>query len=223
MRPEQISVLTARSSFVGYSRSGEVRTGLLFAALPGEAKSGHPSDEALMERVVMRDAGGLEQLYDRYSRVVYSLLLRMTGQATSADELLQEVFFRVWNSAARYQKVRGGLAPWLLAVSRNLAIDHLRSKGERQRRQEEGVGEFPAVLPERPDVEGWVDQRRQARRVRDLMAELPAAQVRALEMAYFKGLSHSEIAHEMGEPLGTVKTWIRNALGRLRRAMEEAS
>ena len=176
-----------------------------------------------MERVVLRDAAGLEQLYDRYSRVVYSVLLRITGQAASADELLQEVFLRLWNSAARYQKVRGRLASWLLAVARNLAIDHLRSKGERQRRLEEGVVEFPAVLPETPDVEGWVDQRRQAQRVRDLMAELPKGQLRALEMAYFKGLSHSEIAREMGEPLGTVKTWIRNALGQLRRAMEEAS
>ena len=193
---------------------------LLFAALLQMAFEGHPTDQALMKRVASRDASALEQLYDRHSRVVYAVLIRMTEQAASADELLQDVFLRLWNSAARYESVRGPLTPWLLTLARNIAIDHLRSKGEKQRRQEQFVDPAPMPASE-PPMDDWIDHRRLAADLHQRMAELPDTQRKALDLAYFKGLSHSEIASALGEPLGTVKTWIRNAVLHLRREMRE--
>lgn len=193
---------------------------LLFATLLQMAFAGPPTDEALMKRVASRDAAALEQLYDRHSRIVYSVLVRMTEQAASADELLQDVFLRLWNSAARYQAVRGPLTPWLLTLARNIAIDHLRSKGEKQRRQEHFVDPAPVPSSE-PPMDDWIDHRRLAVDLHQRMAKLPDTQRKALDLAYFKGLSHGEIASTLGEPLGTVKTWIRNAVLHLRREMGE--
>ena len=193
---------------------------MLFATLLQMAFEGHSTDQALMQRVAGRDAAALEQLYDRHSRIVYSVLVRMTEQAASADELLQEVFLRVWNSAAHYQAVRGPLTPWLLTLARNIAIDHLRSKSEKQRRQEHFVDPAPVAAAE-PPMEEWIDHRRLAADLHQRMAALPETHRKALDLAYFKGLSHGEIASTLGEPLGTVKTWIRNAVLHLRREMRE--
>ncbi|MDA1316156.1 MAG: sigma-70 family RNA polymerase sigma factor [Acidobacteria bacterium] len=178
------------------------------------------TDEALMERVVQRDAQALEQLYERHSRTVYSVLLRMTEQPASADELLQDVFLRLWNNASSYQATHGPLTPWLLTLARNIAVDRLRSKGERQRRQEYGM-ELPPEEAKNARIDEWVDQRRLAAEVRQRMARLSDAQRQALDLAYYKGLSHSEIASRLGEPLGTVKTWIRSAVLQLREEMGE--
>ena len=193
---------------------------MLLAALLGGTAAGLVPDDELMRRVVDHDSEGLEQLYDRYSRAVYSLLLRVTGQAASADELLQEVFLRLWNSAPTYRAARGALGPWLLTLARHIAIDHIRSKAEKQRRQEDPAADPPSGMSV-PRPEEWLDQLRLAERVQRLMSKLPESEKKALELAYFKGLSQSEIAASMDQPLGTVKTWIRSALRRLRLALEE--
>ncbi len=199
--------------------SAIVGTGtVLLATLLKDVLGGRPTDEALMERVVQRDAKALEQLYDRHSRLVYSVLIRMTEQAPLANELLQDVFLRLWNNASSYQAARGSLSPWLLTLARNIAIDHLRSKGERQRRQEHVMDPAPVPVAE-ARMDEWVDHRRLAAELHRRLAELPAAQRQALDLAYFKGLSHSEIASRLGEPLGTVKTWIRSAVLQLRLEM----
>lgn len=167
-----------------------------------------------MERLSRRDQTALERLYDRYSALVYSLLLRMTQETASAEELTQEVFLKVWRNAHLYESSRGSLEAWLVTVTRNIGLDHVRSKREKQRRLEDT--ETIAVVVAEPRTEEWVDRRRRMGQVRTLMASLPEDQRRALELAYFEGLTQTEIAARLEQPLGTVKSWVRSALLRLR-------
>jgi RNA polymerase sigma-70 factor (ECF subfamily) len=196
---------------------------LLLAVVQPWPEGKQPADGELMERVVQRDPSALETLYDRYGRTVYSLVLRISQQPASAEEIVQDVFLQLWKSADRFQASRGPLAPWLFTMARNRALDFLRLKREKQRRREDSSDDaFPAVAIARPDVEGAIDQSRRAEKVRALLASLPASQRRAIELAFFEGMSHSEIAASMGEALGTVKSWIRGGLLRLRESIEEA-
>jgi RNA polymerase sigma-70 factor (ECF subfamily) len=187
--------------------------------------SGGPalSDAALMERLVRREADALEHLYDRHSRAVFSLVLRILQQAALAEEIVQDVFLQLWRNAHQYQAGRGALAPWLLTLARNRALDHLRLKREKQRRREDALDVVEPCDFRAPDPESAVDQQRQAERVRSIMGSLPASQRRAIELAFFDGMTHSEIAASMSEPLGTVKSWIRNGLARLREELEGTS
>ncbi len=177
------------------------------------------SDAALMDQLVRREQGALERLYDRYSRAVYSLVLRIVQTPASAEEILQDVFLQLWRTAHRYQAARGRLEPWLFTLARNRALDHLRMKGEKQRRREDSV-EFLAQPIGAPNPEHFLDAQRRAALVRKLIGSLPELQRRAIELAFFEGMTHSEIAASLNEPLGTVKSWIRNGLLRLREAME---
>ena len=175
-----------------------------------------------MERILQRDSSALETLYDRYVRPVYSLVLRIAQHPSSAEEIVQDVFLQPWRSADRFQIARGPLEPWLFTMARNRALDFLRLKREKQRRREDSDSDvFPSAVF-RPDPEGGIDEARRAERVRALMTSLPEAQRRAIELAFFEGMSHSEIAATMGEALGTVKSWIRGGLMRLREALEGA-
>ena len=176
------------------------------------------SDEALMERLVRCEEQAFEQLYARYSRVVYSLILRITGQPASTQEIVQEVFLQLWRKAHAYQPSRGSVQPWLLTLARHRALDQVRRKDEKQRQREQGMENY-SLEAAMPDPEQWVDQQRRAKQVRDLIGSLPEAQRRAIELAYFEGMTQSEIPKAMNEPLGTVKTWIRSALLRLRQEL----
>ncbi len=172
---------------------------------------------------MQRDASALETLYDRYGRPVYSLVLRISQQPASAEEIVQDVFLQLWRSAERFQISRGPLEPWLFTMARNRALDFLRLKREKQRRREDSTDSdlpFSAVI--RPDPEGEIDMSRRSEKVRALMSSLPGPQRRAIELAFFEGMSHSEISAAMGEALGTVKSWIRGGLLRLRESLEEA-
>jgi len=173
------------------------------------------SDQSLMRRLAARDDKALEELYDRYSRLVFSVLLRITGRAELAEELLQETFLRLWRNAESYRETRGELRPWLLTVARNLAFDHRRTKVEQQRQREFHLEIVPAI-PAGPPTEEIYAQRERVRQVREVIGTLPSPQQRALHLAYFEGMSQSEIARAMDEPLGTVKTWMRSALHQLR-------
>src|SRR5579862_288421 len=175
-----------------------------------------------MERLLQRDASALEILYDRYGRPVYSLVLRIAQQPASAEEIVQDVFLQLWRSAGRFQVSRGPLEPWLFTMARNRALDFLRLKREKQRRREDSDSDLVPSAVVRPDPEGDIDQSRRAEKVRALLGSLPEAQRRAIEMAFFEGLTHSEIAAATGEPLGTVKSWIRGGLLRLKDSLAEA-
>jgi RNA polymerase sigma-70 factor, ECF subfamily len=175
-------------------------------------------DAMLVERLLQMDVAAFEQLYDRHSRVVYAVVVRILRQGATAEEVVQDVFLQLWRNASSYDTARGPFLPWLLTMARNRALDHLRLKGEKQRRREDQTDELPP-LPVKPDFETGLDEKRQAMRVRAAMAALQPQQKKAIELAYFEGLSHSEIAAKLQEPLGTVKSWIRNGLGRLKEGL----
>lgn len=178
------------------------------------------SDAALMEQLACRNQDALEELYDRHARAVYSLVLRIAQQAATAEEIVQDVFMQLWRHADRYQASRGPLEPWLLTLARNRALDHVRLKGEKQRRREETLDLRPLICSA-PNPESVVARGQRAERVRTLIRSLPQQQQRAIELAFFDGMTHGEIAAALREPLGTVKSWIRTGLLRLREALED--
>jgi RNA polymerase sigma-70 factor (ECF subfamily) len=179
-------------------------------------------DATLARRLLQKDVEAFEQLYERHSRIVYALALRILQQGSTAEEVVQDVFLQVWRNARHYDERRGPFIPWLMTLARNRALDRLRLKSERQRRQEAQTEEFPPVV-EAPQYEKDLDEKRRAERVRALMASLHPQQKKAIELAFFEGLSHSEIAESLKEPLGTVKSWIRNGLLRLKEGLQATS
>jgi RNA polymerase sigma-70 factor, ECF subfamily len=179
-------------------------------------------DATLARRLLQKDVEAFEQLYERHSRIVYALVLRILQQGSTAEEVVQDVFLQVWRNARHYDERRGPFIPWLLTLARNRALDRLRLKSERQRRQEAQTEAFPPLL-EVPQFEQNLDEKRRAERVRALMASLHPQQKKAIELAFFEGLSHSEIAKSLKEPLGTVKSWIRNGLLRLKERLQATS
>ncbi len=183
-----------------------------------------PRDAALVQELLRtKDVTAFEQLYDRHSRLVYSLVLRIVQQTATAEEVVQDVFLQLWRNARLYDPTRGPFAPWLLTMARNRALDQLRLKSERQRRREGQSEDLPQITIAAPNYEKAIDEKRQCERVRELMASLQPQQKRAIELAYFQGLSHSEIATVLKEPLGTVKSWIRNGLMRLKEGLQISS
>ena len=192
----------------------------MFLAVLTPKDSGEVSPDAmLVHQFLQRDVDAFEQLYDRHSRIVYALVLRIVQQASTAEEVVQDVFLQLWRNASRYDTRRGHFVPWLMAVARNRALDHLRLKSERQRRREDQTEELPPVIGF-PQFEKALDDKRRAERVRAVMGALNPQQKKVIELAYFEGLSHTEIAETLKEPLGTVKSWIRNGLLRLKEGLQ---
>ena len=192
---------------------------MFLAALIPTANREVSPDATLVHRLLQKDVSAFEQLYDRHSRPIYSLVLRILQQAGTAEEVVQDVFLQLWRNAAQYDVSRGPFVPWLFTLARNRALDTLRLKSERQRRREDQTEELPPIATV-PQYEQQLDEKRRAEKVRALMASLSPQQKRAIELAYFEGLSHSEIAAALKEPLGTVKSWIRNGLLRLKEELQ---
>jgi len=157
------------------------------------------------------DQRALAELYDRYSPVVYAVALRVLGDTGAAEDVLQEVFLQLWKNPSAFDAARGSLGAWLAVIARNRSIDALR-----RRKPETDIEDV--VVSVSPDLASEADRSRAARKVRGVLGEMPSAQRTALEMAYFEGLSHTEIAEKTGEPLGTIKTRIRSGLITLRKA-----
>jgi RNA polymerase sigma-70 factor (ECF subfamily) len=195
---------------------------VLLAALLSTANREESPDATLVHRLLQRDVRAFEQLYDRHSRAVYGLVLRILQQAGTAEEVVQDVFLQLWRNAAQYDSMRGPFVPWLFTLARNRALDTLRLKSERQRRREDQAEELPPVASA-PEYEKQLDEKRRAEKVRALMGSLNPQQKKAIELAYFEGLSHTEIAEALKEPLGTVKSWIRNGLLRLKEELQAAT
>jgi RNA polymerase sigma-70 factor, ECF subfamily len=171
-------------------------------------------DSGLVVRMQRRDPQALAELYDRYGRVTYALILRVVRDAGIAEDLVQETFLRVWNRVHGFDAQKGSIGPWLLAVARNRAIDYLRSAGGRERNAVEfEETDHPALYC---DMEKDLLSADKARKVKSAVEKLTPNQRQVIELAYFEGLSQTEMAERMGQPLGTVKTWVRSALKNLR-------
>jgi RNA polymerase sigma-70 factor, ECF subfamily len=175
----------------------------------------HLADEDLMQLVRRGDAEAFEVVYERHATVAFSLAHRMTQSRNSAEDVVQEAFLSLWRSGARYDRARGSVRTWILGIVHNRAIDALRRSTvhDRRRASDEGLEERFAAA-ERTDVE--VARRDEARELRDALATLPDEQSRVIELAYFGGYSHSEIASMLDTPIGTVKGRMRLGLQKMR-------
>jgi RNA polymerase sigma-70 factor (ECF subfamily) len=173
-----------------------------------------PEESALIARLQRRDPQALAELYDRYGRTAYSLILRVVRDKASAEDLVQETFLRVWNRVHSVDSAKGAVGPWLLAIARNVAIDYLRSSAGRERNAVELDEAGHAPLFGEMEAEILISD--QARRARAAMDKLAPNYRTVMELAYFEGLSQSEMSARMGQPLGTIKTWVRAALQCLR-------
>jgi len=170
-----------------------------------------PDDAVLIARLRGGDQSAMSDLYDRYSAVVYGVALRVLGDTMAAEDVLQEVFLQLWRRPNSFDPGRGRLAPWLAVIARNRAIDVLR-----KRPAEDDIEIQP--ISTGINLEDAAAQRMAIEKVRAVLAGLPAEQRRTLEMAFFEGMTHTEIATKTGDPLGTVKTRIRSALLAVRKA-----
>lgn len=177
----------------------------------GSKAPDHQGDAALVARMRAGDQSAMADLYDRYSGVVYGVALRVLANTTAAEDVVQEVFLQLWRNPQAFDADRGRLAPWLAVIARNRAIDHLR-----KRPPEDDIDELP--ISTGVDLESDSAQKLAIERVRGVLAQLPQEQRKTLEMAFFEGMTHTEIAGKTGEPLGTVKTRIRTGLLALRKA-----
>jgi RNA polymerase sigma-70 factor (ECF subfamily) len=176
-------------------------------------------DITLIERVVSRDANAVGELYDRHSRLLYGLILRIVRERSEADEVLQEVFVAVWNRAETYDVAVGSPVGWLVRIARNRAIDRVRANTARVRALESVPLELEAT--ENPEMSASLGE--QHRAVARALGAIPREQRDLIEEAYYLGLTHSELAERHNLPLGTVKTRIRTGLVTLRQQLLQES
>jgi len=180
------------------------------------------NDESLIRSIAHAQVDALSELYDRYSRLVFSIAYSSTGNQGSAEEITQDVFTRVWEKAKMYDANLAKVSTWLISITRNRSIDELRRIKVRPDLQSLSWAEIVSdQIPQVNGPEELVEQSIRQHVVRKAVKGLPKDQQTALELAYFKGLTHSEIADLLGEPLGTVKTRIRLAMQKLRQTLEK--
>jgi RNA polymerase sigma-70 factor, ECF subfamily len=176
------------------------------------------ADEELMHLVRDGDAKAFELVYDRHGGAAFSLAYRMVGNRTIAEDITQEAFLSMWRSRVRYERERGSVRSWVLGIVHHRTIDALRRNlvHDRRRASAEGLEERQEA-PERTDVE--VARRDEARTVREAMQSLPEEQHQVIQLAYFGGFTHTQIAEMLGMPVGTVKGRMRLGLEKMRRAL----
>ena len=171
------------------------------------------TDVALLTAIAAHDEAALAQLYDRYRAILFGLLMRILNNREEAEDVLQEVFLQVWRKAADFDESRGRPFTWLVTLARSRGIDRLRTLAARERVAEAGARE---VSEEISDAASDAFKSEQRGLVSDALAKLPDEQKRPIMLAYFEGLTQSEIATNLGAPLGTVKTRMRTGMIRLR-------
>jgi RNA polymerase sigma-70 factor (ECF subfamily) len=170
-------------------------------------------DTELLSRMGQGDENAIENVFRRYSGPVYSVALRVLHDSGQAEDVMQEIFLQLWRNPTVFVQQRGSLGAWLVVVTRNRAIDLLR-----RRKLTDSVDDV--VLASPINIADEAERNMMMEKVRSVLASLPQEQRKSLELAYFEGLTHTEIASRTGDPLGTVKTRIRQALISLRKAFE---
>lgn len=180
-----------------------------------------PVDEQLLvKRLRAREQAALDEVYERYSKVVYAIALRIVGQPAEAEDVVVDSFWQVWQQAENYDESRGQLRTWIVTIARSRALDRLRviRRSPLAEAEEVDVVGREIVADDNPEQTAWLSQKSSI--VRNAMAELPREQRQALELAYYFGLSQSEVAERLGEPLGTIKTRIRLGMMKLREQLQ---
>ena len=178
-------------------------------------------DPAVIRRVAEGDSVAFTQLYDAFAGILYSLALRMLERPEDTEELLQEVFAKIWRDAADYDPRRGAPLAWAITITRHKAIDRIRSTARRLRLYEAAEAEAKGNLPSVPQPAQDVAQSENAKAVRDSLGVLPPEVRETIELAFFGGLSHSQIAEKLSVPLTTVKSRIRRAMMQLRQTLKQ--
>ena len=205
---------------------GELKSGLtLLNVSSSDPEYGQLGDDELMRRLFYRDRQAVEAIFDRYGDLVYSTALRVLRDANLAEDISQEVFARLWRKPDSYVAERGRFLTWLISVTRNRAVDEVRSRGRRQRHEtaspEQQERELPAGNANDPALNAQLAE--EARAVRAALGGLPAEQREVIELAYFGGFTQQEISQRLSQPLGTVKTRIRLGMQKLRAALAPAT
>ena len=197
---------------------GSNRVDLTRSTTGGRGKAAStPPDEELIARVRWHEEPALATIYDRYSRLIYTIALRIVGDRESAEEVMQDVVQAVWQSAGSFQP-SGNFSAWLIGIARHRAIDATRSRRHRARAREELLDDERVAGGSAGD--GGADVLMLRAVVRAALAELPASQRQAIELGYYGGLTHTEIAAQLGEPVGTVKSRMRMGLIKLRELLK---
>ena len=172
------------------------------------------ADEDLISLVGGSDAEAFATLYDRHGRAAYSLSYRMMGEKQAAEDLVQDAFLKVWRGAASYRTERGSVRTWILSIVHNRGIDQLRSLASRRRTQNKVEASAPTSQPSEAFAQTWRNSQRE--QVREALKTLPQEQLKIVELAYFSGYTHMEIAELLGLPLGTVKGRMRLGLKKVK-------
>lgn len=187
---------------------------LLFSLLIAAVLTRFPEEAGLVSRLRARDPDAMAEVYDRYGRIVFSLIVRVVRDRSVAEDLVQECFLRVWNRVSAFDAQKGALGPWLLTIARNQALDYVKSvEGRTWSSMMTADTERPAAFR---DPEGDILNAIEIQRIQTALAQLTDRQRQIIELAYFEGLTQSEMAERLHQPLGTIKTWMRTALQILR-------
>jgi RNA polymerase sigma-70 factor (ECF subfamily) len=179
-------------------------------------------DSALIERIMAGEEDALSALYDRYAGMLYAMLVRILKDTSAAEEVLQDLFLQLWRGASRFDVSRGSLPAWLLVIGRNRALSRLRRRDRREVLEDPEEFSLDSV-PSAGDLEDEAWRRQLMERLRGAMATLPPEQKEALELAYFEGMTQTEIAARTGSPLGTVKSRVRAAMQSLKQFFDDGT
>ncbi len=199
---------------------GDARPGTLGAVLYAERDEPPPAEKEwadLLRSIAGGDQRALHALYERTHRLVFTLTMRITNNPTTAEELTMDVFYDIWRHASKYEPAGGTVLGWILNQARSRAIDRLRFDGRQKRVRPDGEDWQELSLPR--DSEDAVALRQQADHLRKALVILTPEEREAIEIAYFSGLTYSEVAELLNQPLGTIKTRIRSGLAKLREAL----
>ncbi|MGA9982296.1 MAG: sigma-70 family RNA polymerase sigma factor [Acidobacteriaceae bacterium] len=179
-------------------------------------------DSALVERIMAGEEDALSALYDRYAGMLFAMLVRILKDTSAAEEVLQDLFLQLWRGASRFDAGRGSLPAWLLVIGRNRALSRLRRPERREILEDPEEFSLESV-PSAGDLEDDAARTQLMQRLRGAMATLPPEQKEALELAYFEGMTQTEIAARTGSPLGTVKSRVRAAMQSLKRFFDDGT
>ncbi len=188
----------------------------------GEASSNKNEELDLMRRIKAKEADALSQLYDTYNRLLFGMILSIVKSKPEAEDILQEVFIKIWQKADSFREGRGNVFSWIVTLTRNLAIDRIRSKGYKTQQKASGNVDDPAIILEGDHydpLETTIFSER-AEIVKKALHEIPEKQSKVLEIAYYRGMTQSEISDNFDIPLGTVKTRMRQGMLKLKDILE---